>query len=144
MTEHQKKKNFLHLPRYTGGNKAFRAFITENLRYPEGASQARVDGFVIVEYDITDDGLVKNPRILKGLGHGCDEEAIRVIGLLRYEKVKNRGVRVKVTTKTTIHFRPPQVNISYTVSETKKTHKHKEGSEQKNRDAETYSYTINL
>jgi hypothetical protein len=60
---------------------------------------------------------------------------MRVIGLLRFEKVKNRGVRVKMTTKTTIHFRLPGVNISYSFSEKKEP-------EQKKDSPVTYEYTI--
>jgi len=117
MPDHHKKKRFLNLPKYTGGSKAFREFITANLRYPDAALKAGVEGSVIVEYDIHDNGVVQHPRVLKGLGHGCDEEAMRVIGLLLFEKVKNRGVRVKMTTKTTINFKlPGGVKINYTVT----------------------------
>jgi protein TonB len=117
MTDHHNKKRFLNLPKYIGGSEAFRDFIAANLHYPEDALEAKVEGSVIIEYDIMDDGVVNNPRVLKGLGYGCDEEAMRVIGMLRFEKVKNRGVRVKLTTKTTIHFRLPGINLNYSVSE---------------------------
>ena len=117
MPDHHNKKRFLNLPKYTGGSKAFREFIAGNLRYPEAAIDARVEGTVIVEYDILDSGVVQHPRVLKGIGHGCDEEAMRVVGMLRYEKVKNRGVRVKMKTKTNINFRlPAGVRISYTAA----------------------------
>jgi TonB family protein len=135
MPDHHNKKRFLNLPKYIGGSEDFRKFIADNLRYPEAALGAKIEGSVIVEYDIADDGLVYNPHVLKGLGYGCDEEAMRVIGLLRFEKVKNRGVRVKMTTKTTIHFRLPGVNISYSFSEKKEP-------EQKKDSPVTYEYTI--
>jgi TonB family protein len=135
MSEHHKKKHFLNLPKYIGGSEAFKIFIAENLHYPESAIEAKIEGSVIVEYDISDDGLVYNPHVLKGLGYGCDEEAMRVISLLRFEKVKNRGVRVKMTTKTTIHFRLPGVNISYSFSEKKEP-------EQKKDSPVTYEYTV--
>jgi protein TonB len=133
--EHHHKKRFLNLPKYPGGSEAFKKFIAENLCYPDAALEAKIEGSVIVEYDVADDGLVYNPHILKGLGYGCDEEAVRLIGLLRFEKVKNRGVRVKMTTKTTIHFRLPGVNISYSVSQ-------KNEPEQKNDGPVTYEYTV--
>ena len=135
--EHHHKKRFLNLPKYPGGSAAFKKFIAENLRYPEVALEAKVEGSVIVEYDISDDGVVINPHVLKGLGYGCDEEAVRLIGLLRFEKVKNRGVRVKMTTKTTIHFRLPGVSISYTVSQKNEPQQKKDG-------PVTYEYTIEL
>ena len=133
--EHHHKKRFLNLPKYPGGSEAFKKFIAENLRYPDAALEAKIEGSVIVEYDISDDGLVFNPHILKGVGYGCDEEAVRLIGLLRFEKVKNRGVRVKMTTKTTIHFRLPGVSISYSVPQ-------KNEPEQKKDGPVTYEYTV--
>ena len=137
MPDHHKKKQFLNLPKFIGGNEAFRKFIAENLRYPEAALEAKIEGSVIVAYDISDEGSVLNPHILKGLGFGCDEEAMRVIGMLRYEKVKNRGVRIKTTTKTTLHFRLPGMNIAYSAPE-------KHEPEQKNHVTVTYEYTINF
>ena len=132
-----KKKDFLKLPRYPGGSSAFRKFITDNLHYPKAALEAKVEGTVIVGYDIDDNGFVHNAHILKGLGHGCDEEALRLIGLLRYGKVKNRKIRVNVTTRTNIHFRLPKFTISYIESK-------KKASVSREKPQDTYEYTINL
>ena len=137
MSENHHKKRFLNLPKYIGGSQAFKEFIPQNLNFPAAALEANIEGSVIVEYDISDEGVVLNPRVLKGLGYGCDEEAIRLVSLLRYGKVKNRGLRVKLTTKTTINFRIPGVRISYTVPEKSKT----EG-EGKNSGTTTYDYTV--
>lgn len=117
MADHHNKKRFLNMPKYTGGTEAFREFITANLQYPQAAIEANVEGTVIVEYDIHDNGMVRNPRILKGIGHGCNEEAMRLVGLLRFEKVTNRGLRVKMTTKTNINFILPGVKINYSVAD---------------------------
>ncbi|MCX6226240.1 MAG: energy transducer TonB [Bacteroidia bacterium] len=141
----------LKLPAYPGGKKAFQEFIAKNVRYPKEAEEANIGGSVIVGYDITDNGFVVNPYIIKGLGYGCDEEAIRVIGLLRYEKVKNNGVRVKLSTKTTIHFNLPKVSINYSITETASsvipakagTEKPNNGSEQESSGI-SYSYTIDF
>jgi len=134
MPDNHKKKNFLNKPKYPGGSAAFREFIAGNLRYPQAALDAGVEGIVIVEYDILDTGIVQNPHVLKGLGHGCDEEALRVIGLLRFEKVKNRGLRLKVTTKTNINFRLPGVRITYLAPEKEKPPEEKK--------PVTYGYTV--
>lgn len=143
MTQHPKKNNLLKLPVYPGGRKTFQEFIVKNFRYPKEAEGANIEGSVIVGYEITDYGMVQNPHIIKGLGYGCDEEAIRLIGLLRYEKVKNKRVRVKLTTKTTIHFNLQKLSISYSVTETKKQEKPEAGSEPEN-SSTSYSYTIDL
>jgi TonB family protein len=140
MPDHHHKKSFVKLPKYDGGSEAFRAFIAENLRYPQAAIDANVEGTVIVEYEVFDNGVVHNPRILKGLGHGCDEEAIRVVELLRFEKAKNRGLRVKMTTKTNINFKLPGVRINYSVAQ--KTEPEKENPGQKGDGPVIYEYTI--
>ena len=135
MPGNQHKKNFLKLPGYKGGSKAFKEFIANNLQYPKEAMEAGVEGNVVVEYEINDNGDVVSLRVLKGLGYGCDEEAIRLVRMLSFEKVKNRGVRVKVTTKTKIFFTLPRVNITYSVPEKKGPEKDKSGSG-------NYEYTI--
>ena len=121
MSDHSKKKRFLNTPKYPGGSAAFRAFISTSLRYPDEALKLGIEGSVIVGYDVHDTGLVSNLHIIKGLGHGCDEEAIRVISLLRFEKVKNRGLRLTMSTKTTIHFKLPGVTIRYALEYKEKT-----------------------
>jgi protein TonB len=142
MTDHHHKKHFLKLPKYPGGNKAVGQFISENMRYPEEAIEAGIGGSVIVEYDINDNGSVSNAHVLNGIGHGCDEEAVRLVRLLRYEKVRNRGVRVKMTTKTSIRFILPKHTTSYSISYTGKEEKPEPGPAQKVREQVVYEYTI--
>ena len=144
MPDYHHKKRFLNLPKYSGGSKAYKEFIIDNLRYPEEAINARVAGSVVVEYDIHDNGTVSNPHILKGIGYGCDEEAIRLVSMLQYEKVKNRGVRVKVTSKTTIHFRLPNVSVNYAVSYSMEQPKPQIKPQQKPSEPVVYGYTIQL
>jgi TonB family protein len=143
MSEHHKKKKFLDLPRYGGGNEEFKKFIASNLRYPKAALEASIEGKVLVEYEIDDNGFVHNPRVLRSLGYGCDEEAVRIVGLLRFKKVKNRGVRVRVNTKTNIVFRLPRTRITYSVT-SKEEKKKDEPGDQKNIEPTTYGYTINF
>jgi TonB family protein len=104
MTNPRKKFESMKTPKYPGGKQAFQEFMSKNIKVPKEAEEAKVVGTVIVGYDITDNGVVRNAHIIKGLGYGCDEEAIRVINLLRYERVKNRSLRITVHTKATIHF----------------------------------------
>jgi len=128
------------MPSYPGGTKAFQDFITKNIRYPKEAEEANIEGSVIVGYEITDNGLVQNIHIIKGLGYGCDEEAMRVIGLLRYEKVKNKRVRVRMSNKTTINFNLNQLKISYSVTEPAKP----EAGPEPATGSGSYSYTIDF
>jgi len=137
MADQHKQKHFLNKPRYPGGSKAFREFISAHLRYPQAALDAGIEGPVYIEYDILDTGEVRNPRVLKGLGYGCDEEALRVVGLLRFEKVKNRGLRLKITTKTTLNFVLPGIRINYSAAGNGKNKKPEEGKQ-----PESNGYTI--
>jgi protein TonB len=103
MTE-KKQKYFLTQPTYPGGNKALNEFIAKNLHYPEQAVQNNISGSVHLQYVVNDDGIVESVQILKGLGYGCDDEAVRVVKLLKFGKVKNRGLRLKATKKIRINF----------------------------------------
>lgn len=103
MTKREKK--FLNLPHLDGGKDLLKKFIKENLNYPEEALQKKVEGDVIIKYKVTGKGEVINPEIVKGIGHGCDEEALRLVGMLGYQSVKNRGVRVITDNKIKIPFR---------------------------------------
>ncbi len=103
MTKREKK--FLKLPHLDGGKDLLKKFIKENLNYPEEALQKKVEGDVIIKYKVTGKGEVINPEIVKGIGHGCDEEALRLVGMLSYQSVKNRGVRVITDNKIKIPFR---------------------------------------
>jgi len=112
---YKKEKKFLNLPRFHGGKEALSKFIGENIRYPAEAIEAGVEGKVLVGFDIDDNGKVHNITIINGIGHGCDEEAMRIVGLLQYQKVKNRGRRVLVHSKINIPFKLPVRKLNYTI-----------------------------
>lgn len=61
------------------GFSKFRRYLKENLRYPEAAKPLKIRGPVTVEFRLSSTGELFDFRIIKGLGYGCDEEAIRLI-----------------------------------------------------------------
>jgi len=65
--------------RPVGGTDAFFAWIQENLRYPALARQRKVEGRVTVEFVVQKDGSLTDAKLVKRLGSGCDEEALRLI-----------------------------------------------------------------
>ncbi len=95
------------MPQYPGGSRALRRFIDENLKYPAAALENNIEGVVYLSYTVADDGQVEDIKVMKGPGYGCEEEAVRVVSLLRYEPAHNRGLRVRTTLRTRIHFRIP-------------------------------------
>ncbi|MCC7505864.1 MAG: energy transducer TonB [Saprospiraceae bacterium] len=107
MEKSKKSKDFLQQPVYPGGDKALTEFIYKNLKYPDAALEAGIEGIVMVEYDIDNKGKVVDTRVISGLGHGCDEEACRVLRLLKFDVGKNRGVRVVFHKKARIRFAKP-------------------------------------
>lgn len=70
------------LPRFPGGKDSLAAFIKRNMRYPEKALKHHISGEVEVYFIVMADGTIKNPKISKSLGYGCDEEAIRIVHLM--------------------------------------------------------------
>lgn len=93
---------------YPGGMTAFYEYIKGNVHYPEAAKAAAIEGRVFVEFVVNTDGSVSDVVVKKGIGHGCDEEAIRVLenspnwtpGTQRGKKVRQRMVLPVVFSST--------------------------------------------
>lgn len=148
-----KKTVFIHQPQFKGGPKELTKFIYSNLRYPKDAFEAGIEGTVYLEYDIDYLGNVVATRVLQGLGHGCDEEAIRVVQMMKFDVERNRGVHVLFHQKVKVQFKMPkqqpvkapipvpqvQMQVAYTVTPTQPAPKAEE------KPAEvTYNYTVRL
>ncbi len=101
----RKPNSFIKQPNYPGGNKAMDEFIKKNLRYPEEAMQQKIEGIVAVEIDIDVYGKVSAAKVKHGVGYGCDEEAIRLVYLLQFDKKKYKGLYVMFHKTINIHFR---------------------------------------
>ena len=143
MKDHQVEKKFINLPQYPGGKAAFQEYIRKNLRYPKQALDNKIEGTVHVTYHVDGLGNVLDCVVTKGVGFGCDEEAIRLIMTLSYEKAKNRGLRVTASMRTRINFKLPvkaEFQIEYSVKE-KPTIKTPE-KPVKPASGESYEYTI--
>ena len=102
-----REKKFIKKAVYPGGNKALQEFIKANLIYPKEALEKKIEGNVLLKFKVNSNGEVFNINILKGLGFGCDEEAVRIVNQLQYAKKLNRKVRVTTTKKITIKFQLP-------------------------------------
>lgn len=69
-------------PEFPGGTAALVEFLRANLRYPTGASQSGVAGKVYVAFVVRADGSIDRVQVQKGIGFGCDEEALRVVKMM--------------------------------------------------------------
>lgn len=146
-SKNTKKKTFLRIPTFSGGKAAYQNFIKENIVYPEQALSNKVEGTVHLAYTVDNLGEIVDVAVTKGIGNGCDEEAVRIIRMLKYEPARNRGIKMKVEMKTRINFKLTeellnkdqteiQINYSSTISE-------KQNSPEPKSQA-VYNYTINL
>ncbi|MBX2875174.1 MAG: energy transducer TonB [Saprospiraceae bacterium] len=108
MQKEKKDKHFIKKPIYPGGKKALQLFITQNLKYPPDALKEKIEGTVVLKYTVNHQGKVIDTKVISSLGHGCDEEAERVVSLLQFEVPSNRGVKVLHHLNIQIHFRLPK------------------------------------
>ncbi|MBQ6770271.1 MAG: energy transducer TonB [Bacteroidales bacterium] len=66
------------MPNFPGGETALMKYISEHLVYPQEAKDAGVVGRVYIGVVVMEDGSLACTKVLKGLGHGCDEAALEV------------------------------------------------------------------
>jgi protein TonB len=89
-----------NMPELKGGIQALR----EKVEYPEMARKAGVEGQVIVQFIVDEEGNVTDPQVLRGIGAGCDEEALRVVKEAQFEPGRQRGKPVRVKMSLPIRF----------------------------------------
>ncbi len=88
------------MPQFPGGDAAWSKFLQRNLRYPAQASEAHAQGKVYVTFVVEKDGHLSDMQVLRGVGFGLDDEAMRVLKLVPPWKpgIQNgRPVRVRYT-----------------------------------------------
>jgi protein TonB len=87
-------------PSFIGGNSEMYKFLGKNLKYPTAAQRANIQGKVFLSFIVEKDGSITDIETMKGIGFGCDEEAMRVVKLMPKwiaGKQNGRNVRVKFT-----------------------------------------------
>jgi protein TonB len=122
MRKERKDKNFIKKPVYPGGTAAIKAFIRDNLTYPPEALKHQVEGTVSLKYTIDHKGSVVETHIISGLGKGCDEEAVRLVRMLKFEVPKVRGIKVQFHKEMHVHFRLPKKQVKPTTTSTQYTY----------------------
>jgi len=82
------------IPEFPGGIKHFLKYIQKNLKYPPKAIRYNIEGTVEIGFNIERDGSLASFHILRGIGYGCDEEALRILATSpkwRPGKLNNRS-----------------------------------------------------
>lgn len=81
------------------------AALQKKIRYPEKARRAGIEGRVIVEFIVNKDGTVEDPHVVRGIGGGCDEEAVRAVSQSIFRPGRQRGEPVRVQYSLPVLFK---------------------------------------
>lgn len=93
-------------PAPKGGMQAFYQYVAKKLKYPAQARRMGIEGKVFVQFVVDKDGTITDVKAVKGIGAGCDAEAVRVIGgAPKWKPGKQRGRPVKVRMILPITFK---------------------------------------
>ena len=85
------------MPEFPGGNEKMVEFISSNTQYPQEAKEKGVQGRVLVNFVVDTDGSITDVKVMRGIGSGCDEEAVRVVkSMPKWQPGRQRGEAVKV------------------------------------------------
>ncbi len=94
------------MPEPTGGIKSFYEYIESNLQYPQEARQLKLQGRVMVKFVVETDGSLSNIEVSRGIGGGCDEEAVRLLrNAPKWKPGKKGGKEVRVEVSRPIIFK---------------------------------------
>ncbi len=93
------------VPTFPGGINAFEQFLAKNIKYPAEARDQNVQGRVIISFIVETDGTLTNFRVVRGVGAGTDEEAVRVLALSpKWTPGLQNGNKVRVAYSLPINF----------------------------------------
>ena len=94
------------MPGFPGGDEARINYLKNSIEYPQMARESGIQGRVFVTFVVEKDGNITDVRILRGIGGGCDEEAVRVIkNMPKWVPGKQRGKPVRVQFNMPILFK---------------------------------------
>ena len=97
------------MPEFEGGEVGLRSFIAKNIRYPETAAEANIEGTVYVQYLVLKDGTINNIKLLRGVigAPELDKEAMRVVKLTsgKWKPGRQNGQPVNVRMNLPVKFR---------------------------------------
>jgi protein TonB len=93
-------------PEFPGGMEAWYQYLNKNLKYPTQARRMGIEGTVYVVFVVNTDGTIQDVELLRGIGGGCDEEAIRVVSNApKWTPGKQRGRPVRVRMRLPVRFK---------------------------------------
>ncbi len=94
------------MPEFPGGMNKLAEYLGKNIKYPQMARESGIQGRVFVQFVVEPDGSVSNVAVMRSLGGGCDEEAIRVVkSMPKWKAGKQRGKPVRVSYILPVNFK---------------------------------------
>ena len=93
------------MPEYPGGTKALIHYLANKIKYPAEARKAKVQGKVFINFIVEKDGTISHVKVLKGIGHGCDKEAVKAVeNMPRWIPGQQKGRPVRVMFNLPVKF----------------------------------------
>lgn len=94
------------MPAFPGGEAALYRFLSNQIRYPEEALRNKIEGKVYIRFVVQADGSITDVDVLRGIGYGCDQEALRVVQMMpRWVPGELGGTKVPVYSSLAIEFK---------------------------------------
>ncbi len=93
------------MPAFPGGMGALMTYLATHIKYPPLAKESGIQGRVFINFVVEPDGSIDHVKILRGIGGGCDEEAVRVVkNMPKWIPGKQRGKPVRVSFNLPVKF----------------------------------------
>ncbi len=93
------------MPEFPGGMGKLMSYLGNNIKYPPFAKETNIQGRVFINFVVEPDGSISNVKVLRGIGGGCDEEAIRVVNSMpKWKPGMQRGKPVRVSYNLPVKF----------------------------------------
>lgn len=93
------------MPEFPGGMGELMKYLATNIKYPPLAKESGIQGRVFINFVVEPDGKISNVKVLRGIGGGCDEEAVRVVeSMPKWKAGKQRGKPVRVSYNLPVKF----------------------------------------
>lgn len=93
------------MPEFPGGEAALNNYLRQNMSYPAIAKESNIQGTVFISFVVNRNGAISDVKILRGIGGGCDEEAVRVVrSMPAWIPGKQNGATVPVLYNLPVKF----------------------------------------
>lgn len=92
-------------PSFPGGEEALYSFLRDNIKYPQLARENNITGKVFVQFVVEKDGSISNAKVMRDIGGGCGQEALRVVKAMpKWKPGKQRGKAVRAQFNLPVSF----------------------------------------